>query len=359
VAAGVTVLRHCVALVDRAGVFSSNETKDDIATSDLKFVLAPFYLAEVVSRTRTTPPVVVGGEGSSGGSGGGGGPPSDPGAARLPIVAEAAENTELFLAMCERHDLLSKESRETREREGAANQATARAEKVARFKRDKAIRLLIEELELGRRRRREDALANADWDDEDPECADVTPQDEEEERQRWMLLLEDAVQKSLDAQPQYALEMEMLRNREALSAARPQPPPRQQQQAPQVIGQLGSAGGGRNDAGGVAIPRELLAALGSLQGGGMGSRERMKSEVFRPSHSLPTMTIEEAGEIEYQELVERTAREAGRKMQREREEALMTRDEIDDAELAKKRAWDEFTDDNPFGAGNNKLRPCS
>ena len=162
VSAGVAVLRHAVLQVDRAGVFSSNETKDDIATSDLKYVLAPFYLAEVVSRTRT-PTTPVDGVG-------GGGPPPDPGAARLPIVAEAAENTELFLTMCERHDLLTKDSRETREREGAADQATARAEKVARFKRDKAIRQRIEDLELGRRRRREEALSNADWDDEARLC---------------------------------------------------------------------------------------------------------------------------------------------------------------------------------------------
>ena len=32
---------------------------------------------------------------------------------------------------------------------------------------------------------------------------------------------------------------------------------------------------------------------------------------------------------------------------------------LEDRELAKAREWDDFKDDNPFGHGNSKLRPCS
>ena len=41
------------------------------------------------------------------------------------------------------------------------------------------------------------------------------------------------------------------------------------------------------------------------------------------------------------------------------EDAALTEEERDARELAKARAWDEFKDDNPFGHGNSKLRPCS
>ena len=68
------------------------------------------------------------------------------------------------------------------------------------------------------------------------------------------------------------------------------------------------------------------------------------------------MTVEQAGEIEYAELVERTRREAETKARRAAEDAALTADE---RELAKARSWDEFKDDNPFGHGNSKLRPCS
>jgi len=127
----------------------------------------------------------------------------------------------------------------------------------------------------------------------------------------------------------------------------------------------GTDGPGGGMGGGAAIPPEILAAMaaqgGGLLGYGAGARERnvITREVFRPSHNLPTMTIEEAGEIEYGEMVERQVREATRKVARAKEEEAMTSDEIEDRELAKARSWDEFKDDNPFGAGNSKLRPCS
>ena len=38
--------------------------------------------------------------------------------------------------------------------------------------------------------------------------------DEEEERERWLLLIEDAVNKALDSKPHFDMELEMLRNRE-------------------------------------------------------------------------------------------------------------------------------------------------
>ena len=83
-----------------------------------------------------------------------------------------------------------------------------------------------------------------------------------------------------------------------------------------------------------------------------GDRAAIARDVFRPGHVLPTMTIEEAGEMEYRELTERTARGAkGTRGEAEREEAGMTEEEREERALAKARTWDEFKDDNPFGRG--------
>ena len=49
-------MRQAVIQADRAGVLSANETVEDIATSDLKYVMCNFYLASIVSRTRTPGP---------------------------------------------------------------------------------------------------------------------------------------------------------------------------------------------------------------------------------------------------------------------------------------------------------------
>jgi hypothetical protein len=88
------------------------------------------------------------------------------------------------------------------------------------------------------------------------------------------------------------------------------------------------------------------------------TRTRMREQVFRPSHILPTMTIEQAGEIEHADMLRRQTEEAERAYRRQREREAMTADEIEDEELAKARYWDDFKDDNPFGSGNSKLRPC-
>ena len=323
-------------------------------------MLCEFYLAEVVSRTRAPDP-----------------------AARAPFAAEAADALEAFLRRCEVHDLLTPEAKRQREglkqqREGQnADPGTARADKVARFRRERAIRARLEELESTRRRRAEEALLNADWDDEDP---DASPEDEVEERERWTLLIEDAVAKSLDNVAHLARELEMIAARDELAAARPA--------GPRAAGGVNAPGrgvytlmpdgavvpgfndassgcassiGGRQTA---SVPAELMESLRRMYGTGVAggsarSAERIRSEVFRPSHILPTMTVEQAGEIERREMMERQLAQAENAARRAREESEMTREEREERDLAKARSWDEFKDDNPFGHGNSKLRPCS
>ena len=74
--AGVAALRRAVEQIDRAGVFSPNETAEDIPTAHLKYALAPFYLAEILTRVRASEP-----------------------SARLPIVTETARHHADFLAV--------------------------------------------------------------------------------------------------------------------------------------------------------------------------------------------------------------------------------------------------------------------
>ena len=52
-ASGAAAMRHAVARVDVEGVFSRDETKDDVPTENLRFLLAPWYLAELASRAPT------------------------------------------------------------------------------------------------------------------------------------------------------------------------------------------------------------------------------------------------------------------------------------------------------------------
>lgn len=355
--AGVAALRRAVEQIDRAGVFSPNETAEDIPTAHLKYALAPFYLAEILTRVRASEP-----------------------SARLPIVTETARHHADFLALCRRQELLPADAVAALERDGPVDPATARAEKVARFKRERAIRDRVKELDEARRARVQKALAEADWDDEDPE-ASVTdsPEDDADERERWSLLVEEAANASLDARANLETELEMLRRRDEFEAEREGaergPRPRGVPSGTGmgnyfigpggVIEPLGGPGyvppGRRAPGGPTTPPPELLRALAQMRGmpSHAGDRSAIARDVFRPGHVLPTMTIEEAGEIEYREMVEREAQRAKNRAEAERAEAAMTEEEREERDLQKARQWDEFKDDNPYGSGNSKLRPCS
>ena len=349
-ASGAAAMRHAVARVDVEGVFSRNETKDDVPTENLRYALAPWYLAELASRA-----------------------PTRDAAAREHALVEVSAMYEAFLERCERHDMLSESAKRSRARGAeACDPATARDEKVARFKRERAIRQRLESLDAARVERTRKALAEADWDDEDPE-ASVATENEADERERWLLLVERAASEALDAAAVVATEREML-------ARRAETPTRREAEAdadasddiarrrPYRIEASTGMGnyvigpGGTIEpisAGGYVPPGGRKQGAGAMSAAPTDRRAAVALGVFRPSHTLPTMTVEQHGEIEYRELVERTRREAETKARRAAEDAALTEEERDARELAKARAWDEFKDDNPFGHGNSKLRPCS
>ena len=352
-ASGASAMRHAVARVDVEGVFSRNETKDDVPTENLRYVLASWYLAELTSRAPTRDP-----------------------AAREHVLLEVSAMYEAFLERCERHDMLSESAKRSRARGAeACDPATARDEKVARFKRERAIRQRLESLDEACVERTRRALAEADWDDEDPE-ASVATENEADDRERWLLRIEDAAAKALDAAAAAATELAVLARRAETLSVTSTDESDDMRRRPRRIdsGSMGNyviGPGGtieRISAGGYVPPGNGAAAspgasggafVGAVAGTPVDRRAELARGVFRPSHILPTMTVEQAGEIEYRELVARTRREAETRARRAAEDAALTEEERDERELAKARSWDEFKDDNPFGHGNSKLRPCS
>ena len=85
----------------------------------------------------------------------------------------------------------------------------------------------------------------------------------------------------------------------------------------------------------------------------LDTRQTMQQGVFRPDHSLPTMTIDEYLDEERRRggMIEGGGPQSG--MRPEPNE-----DDMDkaDEETLKARAWDEFTEDNPKGSGNTLNR---
>lgn len=85
----------------------------------------------------------------------------------------------------------------------------------------------------------------------------------------------------------------------------------------------------------------------------LGTRQRMQDGVFRPDHSLPTMTIDEYLDEERRRggMIEGGGAQSGMRPE-------PTEDDFDkaDEETMKARAWDEYVENNPKGSGNTLNR---
>jgi immunoglobulin-binding protein 1 len=81
----------------------------------------------------------------------------------------------------------------------------------------------------------------------------------------------------------------------------------------------------------------------------LDTRQRLQEGVFRPDHSLPTMTIDEylAEERRRGGMIEGGGAASGIRPEPDEDNL-----EKADQETLKARAWDDFKDENPRGAGN-------
>lgn len=111
---------------------------------------------------------------------------------------------------------------------------------------------------------------------------------------------------------------------------------------------------------------ELRKAAGALKvGQDAVQRESLRQAVFQPTHFLPTLTVEQQGDIEVAQIFAQQRAEAEKTQRIAVEKALRGRkaddseedDEFDDR-IYKQRAMDDWKDENPRGWGNSKLKPC-
>lgn len=81
----------------------------------------------------------------------------------------------------------------------------------------------------------------------------------------------------------------------------------------------------------------------------LDTRQRLQQGVFRPDHSLPTMTIDEYLEEEKRRggIIEGGGEQSGIRPEVDEDDLRLA-----DEETMKARAWDEFKEDNPKGSGN-------
>ncbi|KAK8161001.1 TAP42-like protein [Phyllosticta citrichinensis] len=335
-ASAIATYNECSKVASQVSLFSPNESLEDVSSGDLhrltsfsdqphRYFLIDFYIAELVPRIKATSPDF-----------------------RKSNLQKARHYYAKFLKLLDSYDLLSKSDAQLFEKytdapdsfstASTTDAAARRDTKIARFRAEKEMKTKLEHL-----RANPSALQN----------------DEAALRDLHLTNIAFNVHTAFAALESIAQEMQIL----ALA------PP-----APAPTGASPDAIAAEQDArqrvrGGVGYSERLDAPLSSLTARNgpllssdgkpmrpftlLDNRQQVAAGVFRPDHSLPTMTIDEYLDEERRRggIIEGGGEQSG--MRPEPNE-----DDLDkaDEETMKARAWDEFTEENPKGAGNTMNR---
>ncbi|CAN4089757.1 unnamed protein product [Withania somnifera] len=367
---GCEILKVCEEMIGKLGLFSLNETKDDITTANLKYILVPYYLAELTEKIAEDD--------------------------RIKVLKASQAKLKEFMSFCETMELVPEEEIETSTQGGSSSFVDRRAKKIARFKRQRAAESKLLELKERKERRGRSTKAAALSSPVEAGEDDELDEDGEEEREAWLATISLALCKAFDL-------LEMLRKEEEILSAVQE---KELQDGVKEFSRLildertQKAESWHRDAAARACytkpgapitcatfaqdviegrakvsqahehkHQPLLFGPASLVGmNPTTERERIAAQVFQPHYRLPTMSIEEAGLAEmnmmnkWQERNVKLMEEAnsswyndGPKMRPGEDEE---EEDDDNAAQEKARAWDDWKDDNPRGAGNKKLTPC-
>eukprot|EP01117_Protostelium_nocturnum_P007341 TRINITY_DN2627_c0_g2_i1.p1 TRINITY_DN2627_c0_g2~~TRINITY_DN2627_c0_g2_i1.p1 ORF type:complete len:249 (-),score=118.86 TRINITY_DN2627_c0_g2_i1:37-783(-) len=227
-----------------------------------------------------------------------------------------------FLNQCERLALLHSEDIEIFHRE-VKQTKNMREEKIARFKREKQLNEQLNQLNKNRKDVQKQ-IDNGYIVSQSTEEEDTEFDDEEKQRELYLLLIKLATLKSMEELAATESEEDMLVQIEKMKASNG--------------GKLAKE----------EKPKEKFQNFTLLPSDAV-KREQLKKNVFKPGYPLPTMTVEEWADQQMElGLLPSPGQQPTNNNQKKKEKT----DEPTDAEVYKSRAWDDYKDDNPKGAGN-------
>lgn len=294
-------LKAIAARVAQLRLFSPNEELDDISTADLKFLLVPCLVADVLAASRDM-------------------------AERTAALRQALVFWRGYAADCQRlgighrDDLLEIDG----DADAKLDAAAKRDGKIARYKRTKELDGKIAYL-FGKKR---EVLGDEyHW-------GHGGGFDEDMERELILSLLGRAVASAAEgiasAQQELPL-LEIMAARGGPGAARPERPPTAEK--PFIVR--------------IQDKAECMRLY--------------KEMVFQCPHELPTMTLAECAEIEMDQMHERQTRQADlqRRQRAEEDDRWLhgdrqgaREDDEDEKATYKARDWDDWKDEHPWGSGN-------
>nr|XP_023907996.1 uncharacterized protein C63.05-like [Quercus suber] len=318
--ATIQLYSQCVDIAQRISVFSPNESLEDISTADLRYLLLDYRIAELILRLQ---------DGD-----------------RKINLGKAQSSYEHYLKQLENYDILSKSDVALWEQfqelpnsfsTASTTDPTARRNtKIQRFKEEKALKQKLEFM-------RQDPL--------------IMHNDEEAARDLHLTNITFCTHQTWQSLESISQELHIL------SMKPPSPPP---DQNPSATDNRERGSRSRTD----VYSDRVDAPSSHLSAGVRGpildnkgkplrpftltsKRKEFRDGVFRPDHSLPTMSIDEYLEEERKRggMIEGGGAQSGAKPE-------IDEDDMDAADAAtmKARDWDEYVEANPKGSGNTLNR---
>ncbi|RYC56454.1 hypothetical protein CHU98_g9757 [Xylaria longipes] len=324
VAAAIQQYEECVQIIDKISLFSRNESLEDIATSDLPYLLVLYRIAELFQKVSSSSPLE-----------------------RKRIVESARDAYERFLHLLDSYSILSPLdstlfAEYNEDPTGFSTISTKdpnarRNAKIANFKAEKQLKQKLEYMRSSPRYLedggdeeavRELYLANTAL------SIHMTFQSLEGINREVEVL----AQAPVPLIPQFTtVEQDERRRKESMS---------NDDYSEKLDAPLQTRAGFR----GPLLSKEGKPLRPFTL---VGNRQELQRGVFRPGHNLPTMSIDEYLEEEKRRggIIEGGGEASGR--QPEPDEDNM---EKADEETMKAREWDEFKEANPRGSGNTLNR---
>lgn len=289
----ISMFEHCQELVARLQLFSGDESLEDVSTSEIQYLNVELYLAQLHEMRQSN---------------------------RKEAVEHSRSLYMQFLSHCEAYGLLEDRRVLARLRSGLTSIAddppSKREARIIRFKLEKQLQASLQSLES---------------------LSDRT--DDEEARKLYISEIHLNVLKAFQSIDTIISELPLLLKQEEPEFSGHKDV-RERDRSQEYDDQLDTR------------PRGILSPDGRpLQPFVITSqREKVRNGVFRPDHSLPTMTIEE--------YLTEEARRGGIVQSGPEEVQGIDDDSYEQADLEtmKAREWDEFTELNPKGSGNTMNR---
>ncbi|CAA7271528.1 unnamed protein product [Cyclocybe aegerita] len=356
-------LKSLHARITELGMFSPNETLDDISTRDLVYLTVPYVFAEVQGRVRTTERVD-----------------------RLKSLIQAEKYVQNFVSLLEKYNVVPEDEQALYQRKTAEvpDFSRKRELKINQYKKEKELKNRIEAVRKRTGQRATSDEASSDFEliasllpaqsSQVPKPDDDLESSTDEILRETITLLLRLFYAHASSQLQsMQQELELLRNAPPSPITGPEDLVKgehdhrhKRRKSEENAWKLDiPVPGGPDGKGPLLDPTGKPLRPFTILPSDAGERARLQTQVFGSGHNLPTMSIDEYLEIERHRGNIITGGGSASQAKPTSSEQLAIDSEMDgtlegemkeEEKRQKDEKWARYTDDNPRGAGNTMNR---